>query len=111
MQVALRVVPHFTRVRSTAEMDDEELSSGERYQKICQLGEGTFGVVSKARDLTKADDEPNAVVAIKKIRMGSYKDGVNVTALREIKLLQEIKHPNVIVCLLVPFLYLLRALG
>lgn len=78
-------------------MAGEELSSGERYQKICQLGEGTFGVVSKARDLTKSEDEPNAIVAIKKIRMGSYKDGVNVTALREIKLLQEIKHPNVIV--------------
>jgi cyclin-dependent kinase 7 len=71
-------------------------STADRYEKICLLGEGTFGVVSKARDLSKPAGSPSAVVAIKKVRMGNYKDGVSVTALREIKLLQEIKHPNVI---------------
>lgn len=78
-------------------------SSGpDRYERLSELGEGTFGVVSKARDKTKADDDPTAIVAIKKIRMGNYKDGVNVTALREIKLLQEIRHPNVIVSAMLP---------
>jgi cyclin-dependent kinase 7 len=76
---------------------DRELSTADRYERISLLGEGTFGVVSKARDKTKAPDDPAAIVAIKKVRMGNYKDGVSVTALREIKLLQEIKHSNVIV--------------
>lgn len=35
-------------------------------------------------------------VAIKKIRVGKQKEGVNVTALREIKLLKELKDPNII---------------
>lgn len=73
------------------------LSTAARYEKIGDLGEGTFGVVYKARDVTKAPGDADAVVAVKKVRMGNYKDGVSVTALREIKLLQEIRHPNVIV--------------
>lgn len=35
-------------------------------------------------------------VAIKRIRLGNYKEGVNFTALREIKLLKELKNPNII---------------
>ncbi|RVW87753.1 Cyclin-dependent kinase D-2 [Vitis vinifera] len=35
-------------------------------------------------------------VAIKRIRLGNYKEGVNFTALREIKLLKELKDPNII---------------
>jgi len=38
----------------------------------------------------------NEIVAIKKIRLGKYREGVNFTAIREIKLLQEIKHQHVI---------------
>ncbi len=33
---------------------------------------------------------------MKKIRLGKYKEGVNVTALREIKLLKELHDPNII---------------
>ncbi|KAI5018502.1 hypothetical protein ZWY2020_043390 [Hordeum vulgare] len=53
---------------------------------------GTYGVVFKAID-TKVDWE---TVAIKRIRLGKYKEGVNFTALREIKLLKELKDPNII---------------
>jgi len=35
-------------------------------------------------------------VAIKKIKLGSFKDGFDMTAIREIKFLQELKHPNII---------------
>ena len=63
----------------------------ERYIKGAVLGEGTFGVVTKAEDtLTQK------VVAIKKIRLGNYREGINFTAIREIKLLQELRHPHVI---------------
>lgn len=40
--------------------------------------------------------QTNKTVAIKMIRTGKYKEGVNVTALREIKLLKELYDPNVI---------------
>lgn len=66
-----------------------------RYEKIEFLGEGQFATVYKARDLLNGDK----IVAVKKIKIGSRaeaKDGINRTALREIKLLQELSHPNII---------------
>lgn len=63
----------------------------DRYLKREVLGEGTYGVVFKAID-TKTGE----TVAIKRIRLGKYKEGVNFTALREIKLLKELKDPNII---------------
>ncbi|KAG7197981.1 hypothetical protein KM043_016210 [Ampulex compressa] len=65
-----------------------------RYEKIDFLGEGQFATVYKARDV-----ETDKIVAVKKIKVGSRaeaRDGINRTALREIKLLQELKHDNVI---------------
>ncbi|XP_042502029.1 cyclin-dependent kinase D-1 isoform X2 [Macadamia integrifolia] len=63
----------------------------DRYLKRELLGEGTYGVVYKA-----IDTKTGQTVAIKKIRLGKYKEGVNFTALREIKLLKELKDPNII---------------
>ncbi|KAG2627785.1 cyclin-dependent kinase D-1-like [Panicum virgatum] len=62
-----------------------------RYLKGAVVGTGTYGVVNKAID-TKTGN----IVAIKKIKIGEKKDGVNFTALREIKLLKELKDPNII---------------
>ncbi|KAL8698137.1 MAG: hypothetical protein Q9224_001989 [Gallowayella concinna] len=57
------------------------------------VGSGTYGKVFKAIHVyTKS------LVALKKIRMDGEKDGFPVTAIREIKLLQSLKHDNV-VCL------------
>ena len=59
-----------------------------RYEKVSFLGEGQFATVYKARDTLCPDD---TIVAVKKIKLGSRseaKDGINRTALREIKLLQ-----------------------
>lgn len=36
------------------------------------------------------------VVALKKVKMGNIKDGVSWTAIREIKILREIQHENII---------------
>ncbi|CAD5116699.1 unnamed protein product [Dimorphilus gyrociliatus] len=66
-----------------------------RYEKIEFLGEGQFATVYKARDKEFND----RIVAVKKIKIGTRveaEDGINRTALREIKILQEISHPNVI---------------
>ncbi|OXU22572.1 hypothetical protein TSAR_015507 [Trichomalopsis sarcophagae] len=65
-----------------------------RYEKIDFLGEGQFATVYKAKDTVT-----DKIVAVKKIKVGSHaeaKDGINRTALREIKLLQELKHENII---------------
>lgn len=35
-------------------------------------------------------------MAIKKIKVGEMKDGLDMTALREVKFLQELRHPNII---------------
>lgn len=68
-----------------------------RYEKIKHLGEGQFANVYQAKDL-----ETGTIVAIKKIKLGSRheaRDGINRTAIREIKLLMEIHHDNVITLL------------
>ena len=60
----------------------------QRYEKISFLGEGQFATVYKANDTNCPD---GSIVAVKKIKLGSRaeaKDGINRTALREIKLLQ-----------------------
>ncbi|KAL9625068.1 MAG: hypothetical protein Q9160_000797 [Pyrenula sp. 1 TL-2023] len=64
----------------------------ENYQKIEKIGEGTYGVVYKARDLT----HHNRIVALKKIRLEAEDEGVPSTAIREISLLKEMNDPNIV---------------
>ena len=63
----------------------------EKYQKKEKLGEGTYGVVYRA-----INNETGEVVASKKIRLEKEDDGVPSTAIREISLLKNLKHPNVV---------------
>ncbi|BGP50149.1 kinase subunit of RNA polymerase II carboxy-terminal domain kinase I [Rhodotorula kratochvilovae] len=63
----------------------------ELYERLVQVGEGTYGKVYKARNV-----ETGGLVALKRIRMEAEKDGFPVTAVREIKLLQSLRHPNVV---------------
>eukprot|EP00004_Rigifila_ramosa_P023722 TRINITY_DN669_c0_g1_i1.p1 TRINITY_DN669_c0_g1~~TRINITY_DN669_c0_g1_i1.p1 ORF type:complete len:293 (-),score=63.53 TRINITY_DN669_c0_g1_i1:178-1056(-) len=63
----------------------------EKYQKIDKLGEGTYGVVYKAQN-----SETGQIVALKRIRLESEDEGVPCTAIREISLLKELKHPNIV---------------
>lgn len=53
-----------------------------KYEKICDIGEGTYGQVYKARDKIK-----NTLVAIKKIKIHNEEEGIPSTALREISIL------------------------
>lgn len=63
----------------------------EKYVKLDKLGEGTYGLVYKARN-----SETGEIVALKKIKLEKEDDGVPSTAIREISLLKGIKHPNVV---------------
>lgn len=64
----------------------------ENYQKIEKVGEGTYGVVYKARDLSNG----GRIVALKKIRLEAEDEGVPSTAIREISLLKEMNDPNIV---------------
>jgi len=61
------------------------------YEITGKLGEGTFGVVSKG-----VSRRTGAIVALKKILIHNDKEGFPITALREIKLLKLLSHPNVL---------------
>lgn len=63
----------------------------ERYQKLEKIGEGTYGVVYKARDRNT-----NEIIALKRIRLEADDEGVPSTAIREISLLKALQHPNVV---------------
>lgn len=66
----------------------------DRYQRIEKggsIGEGTYGVVYKSLDLTTKQ-----VVALKRIRLETEDDGIPSTALREISVLRELEHPNIV---------------
>ena len=63
----------------------------ENYEKVLKIGEGTYGVVYKARSLR--DD---SMVALKRIRLDQDDEGVPSTAIREISLLKELRHENVV---------------
>ena len=52
-------------------------------------------VIASAQPQSTAEDEMQ-LVALKKIRVKDYKYGLSLDAIREIKLLQELNHPNVI---------------
>jgi len=62
-----------------------------KYEKLTKIGQGTFGEVFKARN-----KETRALVALKKVLMENEKEGFPITALREIKILQLLKHDNVV---------------
>lgn len=78
----------------------------ERYQKLEKIGEGTYGVVYKAKD--RVTDE---IIALKKIRLEAEDEGIPSTAIREISLLKELQHPNIVryVCSGYPLAFCCRA--
>ena len=61
------------------------------YVKIEKIGEGTYGVVYKGKNKIT-----NQMVALKKIRLENDEEGVPSTAIREISLLRELQHPNIV---------------
>ncbi|XP_062519677.1 cyclin-dependent kinase 2-like [Corticium candelabrum] len=63
----------------------------ERFQKLEKVGEGTYGVVYKAKEKKTGE-----LVALKKIRLDTETEGVPSTAIREISLLKELKHHSIV---------------
>lgn len=61
------------------------------YEKLHRIGEGTYGVVYKARHMPTGQ-----IVALKKVRFSGTKEGLPVTSVRELAILQQAKHPNIV---------------
>uniref|UniRef100_A0A2M4A8T8 Cyclin-dependent kinase 12 n=1 Tax=Anopheles triannulatus TaxID=58253 RepID=A0A2M4A8T8_9DIPT len=63
----------------------------EVFEMLEQIGEGTYGQVYKAKDqMTKE------LVALKKVRLEHEKEGFPITAVREIKILRQLNHSNIV---------------
>jgi len=71
--------------------DDDDFEITSRFSMLEKIGEGTYGTVYKA--ICHSTGEK---VAIKKIKIMYDEEGVPATALREISLLKEVNHINVI---------------
>ncbi|XP_041968470.1 cyclin-dependent kinase 2-like [Aricia agestis] len=63
----------------------------ENFSRVEKIGEGTYGVVYKARDRITGKE-----IALKKIKLENEPEGVPSTALREISVLRELNHPAVV---------------
>ena len=64
----------------------------DNYEKIESIGEGTYGVVFKARER-----DTKRIVALKKIKLENEDEGGPSTAMREISILKELQpHPNIV---------------
>jgi cyclin-dependent kinase 10 len=61
------------------------------FEKLNRIGEGTYGIVYRARDTV--DDR---IVALKKVRMEKERDGIPVSSIREISLLFSLQHENIV---------------
>eukprot|EP00754_Rhynchopus_humris_P042977 Rhum_TRINITY_DN2891_c0_g1::Rhum_TRINITY_DN2891_c0_g1_i1::g.8746::m.8746 len=65
--------------------------SSAKYSKLGKVGEGTYGVVYKAQD-----KQTGEMVALKRMRLEQEDEGIPCSALREILLLKELRHPNIV---------------
>ena len=69
----------------------QSFSSLDAFNIIELVGEGTYGTVYKAAHI-----ESGNIVALKKVRTDNEKEGFPITAVREIKILNLLRHENVI---------------
>ena len=61
------------------------------YIKEEKLGEGTYGVVYKCKN-----KETGNYVALKKVRLENEDEGIPSTSIREISILKQMHHPNIV---------------
>ena len=67
------------------------MKAKEKYTRTTKLGEGTYGVVYRAKD-----QKGQEIYALKKIRLQAEEEGIPSTAIREISLLKELNHINIV---------------
>lgn len=81
-------------MKSNSSEDDQDFCNNndlDFIKKLETIGSGTYGVVYKG--IIKETEE---VIAIKKIKIELESEGVPSTALREICILRDLSHPNIV---------------
>merc|ERR1711953_1344179 len=97
MKSKIKPLPKVTNFRTLKkEIIPERLKMGRcrcvtEFEKLNRIGEGTYGIVYRARDI--ADDQ---IVALKKVRMEKERDGMPISSIREISILFDLKHENIV---------------
>ncbi|KKA29036.1 hypothetical protein TD95_002182 [Thielaviopsis punctulata] len=90
-----KVIKKFRKLLPKKELPEHLASSQSVYYRKpgneSVVGSGTYGKVFKAKNVYTG-----VLVALKRIRMEGERDGFPVTAMREIKLLQYLRHRNVV---------------
>ncbi|KAJ3080753.1 kinase subunit of RNA polymerase II carboxy-terminal domain kinase I, partial [Quaeritorhiza haematococci] len=61
------------------------------YERLGQVGEGTYGKVYKARHVPTGD-----IVALKRVRIEMEREGFPITGIREIRILTSLRHANIV---------------
>uniref|UniRef100_A0A1I7V9F9 CMGC/CDK/CDK10 protein kinase n=1 Tax=Loa loa TaxID=7209 RepID=A0A1I7V9F9_LOALO len=63
------------------------------FEKMNRIGEGTYGIVYRAKDVKTGE-----IIALKKVRMDekSEENGISISAIREIHLLMSLHHKNIV---------------
>lgn len=79
-----------TRKNRRASLSEIGFGKLESYQKLEKLGEGTYATVYKGRSRLT-----DALVALKEIRL-EHEEGAPCTAIREVSLLRDLRHANVV---------------
>ena len=77
--------------REREEWTPDDVVSG-RYSIVRKIGEGTYGTVWKGLDLESNQQE----VALKRINLEDADEGIPSTTIREISLLMELRHANIV---------------
>merc|ERR1719333_482241 len=78
-------------IDDSIEETESRFDSQYTINEVNLLGEGTYGKVYKARF-----NRTGQTVAMKKMKLGAEDEGVPSTALREIALLKELNHENIV---------------
>jgi cell division cycle 2-like len=63
----------------------------DEFEKLNRIEEGSYGIVYRARD--KATGQ---IIALKKLKLESEKDGFPITSIREIHTLKLCSHPHIV---------------
>ena len=61
------------------------------FEKLNRVGEGTYGVVYRARDVRN-----DRIVALKKMKLDWEKNGIPISGLREMNILLNLRHRNIV---------------
>ncbi|KAJ9510851.1 hypothetical protein QJQ45_027737 [Haematococcus lacustris] len=69
----------------------KECRNVDLFERIEKISEGTYGIVYKAREKSSG-----RIVALKRVKMEKERDGFPITSVREINILLNFHHPNIV---------------